>query len=44
MTSRIHIRSSNCSFTEEKKKKKKKKKAAAAAAHHDWLYNSREKE
>jgi hypothetical protein len=40
MTSRIHIRSSNCSFTEEKKKKKKA--AAAAAAHHDWLYNSTE--
>jgi hypothetical protein len=41
MTSRIHIRSSNCSFTEEKKKKKKAA-AAAAAAHHDWLYNSTE--
>jgi hypothetical protein len=41
MTSRIHIRSNNCSFTEEKKKKKKK---AAAVAHHDWLYNSREEE
>jgi hypothetical protein len=42
MTSRIHIRSSNCSFTEEKKKKKKAAAAAAAAAHHDWLYNSTE--